>query len=120
MLDDEVAVDVAVTLAESVAENAALTFTLTATTAADRAPSHPFGFFVETGTVDDGATAGDDFTHLAQQAAVFQPDAFEREEDGASSGIYVQVETLEYSIAITDDAAEEEDEEFAVRVDPDA
>ena len=120
VLDDEVAVDVAVTLAESVAENAALTFTLTATTAADRAPSHPFGFFVETGTVDDGATAGADFTHLAQQAAVFQPDAFEREEDGASSGIYVQVETLEYSIAITDDAAEEEDEEFAVRVDPDA
>ena len=90
VLDDEVAVDVAVTLAESVAENAALTFTLTATTAADRAPSHPFGFFVETGTVDDGATAGADFTHLAQQAAVFQPDAFEREEDGASSGIYVR------------------------------
>ena len=119
VLDDEVAVDVAVTLAESVAENAALTFTLTATTAADRAPSHPFGFFVETGTVDDGATAGADFTHLAQQAAVFQPDAFEREEDGASSGIYVQVETLEYSIAITDDAAEEEDEAFTVRVDPD-
>ena len=120
VLDDEVAVDVAVTLAESVAENAALTFTLTATTAADRGAVAPLRVLRGDRYRRRRCDCCADFTHLAQQAAVFQPDAFEREEDGASSGIYVQVETLEYSIAITDDAAEEEDEEFAVRVDPDA
>ena len=95
----------------SVAEGGAVVWTVTATTPDDVQPETGFEMEVEVTTTDGTAKAGSDYTAL-DETVTFRRADFRRTDTG--SGVYRWIATKTGTVAVTDEAEVEAEEQFAL------
>ena len=98
--------------AASVAEGGAVAWTVTATTPDDTRPETGFEMEVEVTTTDGTAKAGTDYTALDDETRTFRRADFRRTDTG--SGVYRWIATKTGTIAVTEEAEVEAEEQFAL------
>ena len=85
-------------------------YTVRAVTADDTQPATGYTASIKVSTVDDTATAGEDFTRLFKHVITFNRSDFSRQDTGGGDYRWVAEHTR--SVAVIDDNIVEEDEQF--------